>query len=202
MWTSLHLSHRNVPWKVHRERGGRLLTVPLGDAPEHALRRLWTTLAPETGAYSHVVAFGGTYPMLAAPIYAAWSGGALVTLLRGNDFDTGVFSLRRQPILREALRASARICVVARSAQPLVSALAPSVEVSCVANSIDLSGWELLPSERQKAAAWRAEHVADGRRTLGLIGQLKNKKGVAVPARRAGRRRTRRALPRCAGRGG
>ena len=174
----VHLSRRSRPWEETREQGGRLFTVPLGDAPEHALRLLWTRLAPQAGTYRHIVAFGGTYPLLAAPVYAAWSGATLITLLRGNDFDTGVFSLRRQALLREALRASARVCVVASSAQPLVSALAPDVEVSWVANSIDLSNWVILPSERQKAAAWRAEHVAGGRRTIGLVGQLKNKKGV------------------------
>lgn len=174
----VHLSRRDVPWREAREHGGRLVTVPLGDDPEHALRLLWTVLASGPVAYRQVVAFGGTYPMLAAPIYAAWSGAALVTLLRGNDFDTGVFSLRRQAVVREALRASAHVCVVARSMAPLVSALAPGVAVTWVANSIDRSGWEILPSEHQKAAAWRAEHVAEGRRTVGLIGQLKSKKGV------------------------
>jgi glycosyltransferase involved in cell wall biosynthesis len=176
----VHLSRRDQPWRVNAELGGRLFTVPLGDAPEHAMRLLWTRLAPQAGAYRHILAFGGTYPLLAAPVYAAWSGAPLVTLLRGNDFDTGVFSVRRQALVLSALRASARVCVVARSAGPLVSALAPGVEVSWVANSIDLANWEILPSERQKAAAWRAEHVAAGRRTLGLVGQLKNKKGVRL----------------------
>ena len=175
----VHLRHRSCPWQTSREQGGRLVTVPLGDGPEHTLRLLWTKLAPDIGGYSHVVAFGGTYPLLAAPVYAAWADLPLLTLLRGNDFDTGVFSLRRQPVVLEALRASARVCVVASPHQGLVSALAPGVEVSWIANSIDLTAWEILPSERQKAAAWRAEHVAPGRRTIGLIGQLKNKKGVA-----------------------
>src|ERR1700754_4805638 len=66
-----HLTRRARPWQVTREHGGRLLTVPLEDNPEHALRRLWTTLTAEAEpdrSYSHVVAFGGTYAMTAAPI--------------------------------------------------------------------------------------------------------------------------------------
>src|SRR6266540_4949769 len=63
-----HLSRRSEPWKVQRQTGGRLLTVPLADDPEHALRLLWTELSSGSGgAYSHVVAFGGAYPLLAAP---------------------------------------------------------------------------------------------------------------------------------------
>ncbi len=171
-----HLSRRAQPFSVSHELGGRLITAPLGDDPEHALRLLWTQLGG--GGYTHVVAFGGTYPLLSAPVYAAWAGAPLITLLRGNDFDTGMFSVRRQAVVLAALRASARVCVVASSTAPLVSAVAPGVAVTVVGNSIDTTGWEVLPSERQKAAAWRAENVDDGRRTVGLVGQLKNKKGV------------------------
>lgn len=181
-----HLTRRPRPWRVEREQGGLLLTVPLENDPEHALRRLWTELTARAGSalpaerrpYTHVVAFGGTYALLAAPVIASWLGVPLVTLLRGNDFDTGVFSLRRRAVLMDALRASARICVVARSHQPLVSALVPTTDVTWVANSIDTGSWEILPSERKRAAAWRAGNVAPGRRTIGMIGQLKNKKGV------------------------
>jgi glycosyltransferase involved in cell wall biosynthesis len=171
-----HLTRRDRPWRTEREYGGRLLTAPLGDNSEHALRRLWTGLAGE--AYTHVVAFGGTYALLGAPVLAAWLGAPLVTCLRGNDFDTGVFSLRRREALLAALRASARVCVVARSHGPLVSALVPEAEVRWVTNSIDVTNWEILPSERASAEEWRTSAVEPGRRVLGLVGQLKNKKGV------------------------
>ncbi|MEV6348101.1 glycosyltransferase family 4 protein [Actinoplanes sp. NPDC051851] len=163
----VHLSRRPIPG-----------TVALTDDPEHALRSLWTTLSGEISGYDAIVAFGGTYPLLAAPIYAAWAGLPLVTLLRGNDFDTGVFSLRRQPVVVEALRASAHVCVVASSTKPLVEALAPATPVTFVANGIDTTEWQILPSERQQAAAWRAGHVDPARRTIGLVGHLKSKKGV------------------------
>jgi glycosyltransferase involved in cell wall biosynthesis len=174
-----HLSRRSRPWGVRREQGGRLLTAPLGDDPEHALRRLWTTVTAEnlTG-YSHVVAFGGVYAMLAAPVLSNLLGAPLVTLLRGNDIDVGAFSMRRRGVLTDALRASARVCVVARSHAPLVAALAPDAEVAFVANGVDTAQWRILPSERERGRAWREENVEPGRRTIGLIGQLKVKKGV------------------------
>lgn len=116
--------------------------------------------------------------MLGAPVFAAWLGAPLVTCLRGNDFDTGVFSLRRREALLHALRASARVCVVARSHAPLVSALVPDASVTWISNSVDTENWEILPSERARAAEWRASAVGPGRRVIGLVGQLKNKKGV------------------------
>ncbi|KAB2342119.1 glycosyltransferase family 4 protein [Actinomadura rudentiformis] len=173
-----HLTRRARPWKIEREHGGRLLTAPLQDDPEHALRRLWTVLAADETSYSHVVAFGGTYAMLGAPMYASLLRAPLITLLRGNDIDIGPFSMRRRDVLRDALNASARVCVVARSHRPLIAALAPDTAVTWVPNSVDMTDWRILPSERDRARRWRAGHVASGRRTIGLIGQLKNKKGV------------------------
>jgi glycosyltransferase involved in cell wall biosynthesis len=173
-----HLTRRARPWKVEREHGGRLLTAPLTDDPEHALRRLLTTIEAERLSYDHVVAFGGTYAMLAGPVLAGLQRAPLITLLRGNDIDTGIFSLRRRGVLADALRTSARVCVVARSHAPLVSALAPDTPVTWVPNSIDTGSWQILPSERERARAWRAANVEPGRRTLGIIGQLKSKKGV------------------------
>ena len=42
---------------------------------------------------------------------------------------------------------------------------------------IDLSEWSPLPSDLRKASEWRREHVAPGRRVIGMIGQIKRKKG-------------------------
>jgi glycosyltransferase involved in cell wall biosynthesis len=173
-----HLTRRVRPWKVEGEHGGRLLTAPLGDDPEHALRRLLTTIEAERLSCTHVVAFGGTYGMLAGPVLASLQRAPLITLLRGNDIDIGAFSMRRRGVLVDALRASARVCLVARSQGPLVSALVPDATVTWVPNSVDTATWRILPSERERARAWRSANVRAGRRTIGLIGQLKNKKGV------------------------
>jgi glycosyltransferase involved in cell wall biosynthesis len=177
-----HLTRAPRPWRSELVEGGQVRVCPLEDDPEHALRRLWTDLSealPGRPArpFTHVVAFGGTLPMLAGPIYARWLGAPLVTLLRGNDLDTGIFSVRRQPIVLDALSASARVCVVASSNVPLVGALT-TAPVTFVANGIDVGDWDALPSERARATRWRADHVDAGRRTVGFIGQLKRKKGV------------------------
>jgi glycosyltransferase involved in cell wall biosynthesis len=185
-----HLASEARPPQVRRDTGGRLLTIPLNDDPAHALRRLWTDLSPEAGTYSHIVAFGNLQPMVAGPILSAWLDAPLITLLRGSDFDTGVFSPDHRGVLLDALHASAHICVVARSHQPLVSALAPHRPVSWVSNSIDTTSWQILPSERDKARAWRDANVDSGRRTIGLIGQPRRANGVEFfldALRRSGR---------------
>ena len=95
---------RGRPWAIETQAGGRYLACPIEDDPAHALNRAWSTLqAASAEPITHVVAFGGSRPIMAGPVFAAWLGVPLITLIRGNDFDAAVFSTRRRPILDEAL---------------------------------------------------------------------------------------------------
>ena len=139
---------------------------------------------------THVVAFGGYLPLLAGPIFAAWLGVPLVTLIRGNDFDANLFTPRRRDVLGEALARAALVCAVSQDKVDRIAALHPGRRVVRVPNGIDLERFAPLPSDRVRAEAWRAANVAPGRRVLGLFGQLKRKKGGAFfldALRRSGR---------------
>ena len=170
---------RGRPWAIEVQAGGRYMICPIEDDPAHALNRAWTTLQadPATADVTHVVAFGGSRPMIAGPVYAAWLGVPLVTLIRGNDFDAAVFSARRRPILDDALTRSAVVCAVSQDKVDKIAALHPGTRVCRVPNGIDRTDWALVPSDERRAAAWRRETVPDGVQTIGLIGQLKAKKG-------------------------
>ena len=127
---------------------------------------------------THVVAFGGSRPIMAGPVFAAWLGVPLITLIRGNDFDAAVFSTRRRPILDDALDALARwCCAVSQDKVDKIAALHPGD-----ANALDPQRHRprrLGRSRRATAAhatAWRAA-ARRPRCTLGLFGQLKAKKG-------------------------
>jgi len=174
-----HLGRRVVRPFVERQERGLLLAAPADEDPAHATRILWNEVARLPHRPTHVVAFGGASPVLAAPAFAAWLGAPLVTLLRGNDFDTGLFSLRRGWALRDALDRSAAVATVSRDHQRKVSALFPAADVRYVPNGIDPAEWALAPHDRERAARWRAEHVQPGRRVLGMFGHLKRKKGGA-----------------------
>jgi len=174
-----HLGRRVTRPVVERQEGGLLLSAPADEDPAHATQLLWNEIARLPHRPSHVVAFGGASPVLAAPAFAAWLGVPLVTLLRGNDFDTGLFSLRRGWALRDALGRSAAVATVSRDHQRKVSALFPAVDVRYVPNGIDPAEWSLAAHDLERAARWRAEHVGEGRRVLGMVGHLKRKKGGA-----------------------
>jgi len=184
-----HLGRREHRPHVERQEGGILLSSPFDDDPSHAINLLWNEVRRLPDAPSHVVAFGGATPVLAAPAVAAWLGAPLVTLLRGNDFDTGLFSLRRGWALRDALARSAAVCTVTRDHQRKVAALYPSVDVRYVPNGIDPAEWSLVPHDLERAARFRADHVGEEKRLVGMFGHLKQKKGGAFfldALRRAG----------------
>lgn len=175
----VHLREKGGRFQCASRRNGRDMTVPLGSDTAHALNRFWSTLTANhaDASWSHVVAFGGQVVLLAAPVFAAWLRVPLITLLRGNDFDTGIFSVRQRGVLREAIERAARVCVVSRDKGERITALYPHIHPVWIPNSIDLENWSLLPSERKRAETWRAQHVAEGQRVLGMFGQIKPKKG-------------------------
>lgn len=184
-----HLGRREHRFRVERQEGGLLLSSPFDDDPSHAIHLLWNEVRRLADAPTHVVAFGGTTPILAAPAVAAWLGVPLVTLLRGNDFDTGLFSLRRGWALRDALARSSAVATVSTDHQRKVSALFPAIDVRFIPNGIDPAEWTLVPHDLERAARFRSEHVSGERRLLGMFGHLKRKKGGAFfldALRRAG----------------
>ena len=175
----VHFSARAAEMRTESRAHGLEITCPIADDSEHALNRLWLLLESDgpRNRYTHVVAFGGVLPMLGGPVFAAWLGAPLLTLIRGTDFDAGIFSLKRADVLRTALSASRFVGAVSRDKVRKISALFPSTTVGWTPNGIDLSEWELHESDRLSAAAWRKAHVEEGRLVIGLFGQLKRKKG-------------------------
>jgi glycogen(starch) synthase len=171
-----HFSRRHAAWRTETRMRGRQIDCPTGDDPAHTLNLLWSRLARDPRP-THVVAFGGTLPLLAGPAYAAWLERPLVTLIRGNDFDAAVFSPKKADVLRAALTASARVCTVTRDHAARIESLT-GVPVEWIPNGVDGRAWRLLRHDRDTAARWRGEHVVPGRRVLGLFGQLKQKKGA------------------------
>jgi glycosyltransferase involved in cell wall biosynthesis len=175
-----HLHRRATRFAVELREGGADLVGPFEEDPAHALNRLWTLARRRHREvpYTHVVAFGGQIPLVAGPIFAAWLDLPLVTLLRGNDFDLGVFSPKRADVIRAALQSSACIATVSSEQASRVRALHPSVPVVFTPNGIDHEGWRLLPEDVRRGRDWRAAQVQSGRRLVGIFGQLKQKKGA------------------------
>jgi len=166
---------------VPRENGSERV-LPAGDEAPHELAALWPQLAAQLaatgGGWTHVVAFGGALPATAASAYAAWLGLPLVVLLRGNDFDTGIYLPERRAALEDALRRAAGVGCVTEDLCRRVQRLFPGTPAVWTPNGIDTADWRALPSDRARAAAFLAKQVEPGRKVIGLFGDLKAKKGV------------------------
>jgi len=174
----VHFSRRLLREKIEEKKNGFYIGWPMGNDPAHMMNCVWNYVSRElTGKITHVAAFGGILPMVSGPVYAAWLRVPLITVLRGNDFDVGIFSPKRQDVLREALARSEKVCVVSKDKREKISAFFPGIRAVCVPNGIDLSIWEPLPSNLKKAIKWKKNNVKPGKRVLGLLGQIKQKKG-------------------------
>lgn len=169
------------PWRV--VHGGRERRWPIGDDRDHDLRVLSGCLQREGEIapcpWQAVVAFGGTLSLLLGPVIARWLSIPSLTLLRGNDFDTGIFSIRRRSPLLHALSISTAVCPVTEAMAHRVRTLLPDTRVEAIANGIDTNQWPTLTSLQSNAEQWRQENRLDSDTVvIGLIGQLKRKKGA------------------------
>ena len=176
----LHLTQRVSSLKIQVVLQGQEIYYPAHPDLAHTLNCMWNFLERRHRQehYTHLVAFGGYFPMFAAPLFSALLQIPLMTLLRGNDFDAGLFTPRKQKILEDCLKKSTLICAVSSDKKKKIEAIYPGLPVVHIPNGIDLAQWQALPSEQQQAQAWRAAHVAPHRKVLGLLGHLKDKKGI------------------------
>ena len=167
----LHFDRRVTRPELRRAH----LRWPLEQDPAHTINCAWNRarVAFDMDAVTHVVAFGGYLPLLAAPAFAAWIDRPLVTLLRGNELDAGLFDTRRRPMLDDALRRSAAVCTVTTEQAAKIAAL-HGIEAHVVANGIDFDLWQATDGDRAKGRTL----CAPTGRTLGFFGHLKAKKGV------------------------
>jgi glycosyltransferase involved in cell wall biosynthesis len=187
--TEIHVMHITNFGKIRREnvQNGTNLHFPLAENSEtpideaHSLNLLWNEIAKiannTTSKITHLVCFGGYLTMTAAPIFATWLSVPLVVLLRGNDFDTGIFSPRKREVLDFALQKASCVACVTQEKTEKVQKLYPKTKVVFTPNGIDATEWKLLPSDLKKVQEIRTS-FGEKPRIIGIFGQLKAKKGV------------------------
>lgn len=176
----LHLFERATHPKVRNTQGGREFIFPIDADIAHTFNLVWNFLEEQQkeSQWTHLVAFGGYLPLLAAPVLCSWLNIPLMTCIRGNDFDAAIFSPKRREVLYEALRNSAAVGSVSQDKSQKIKALFPEVPTYFTPNGIDCSTWQAQGSDQQAAQKWRETHLQEGRKLVGLFGHLKEKKGV------------------------
>lgn len=168
-------------FKVVSQSNGKLIAVPVSDSPAHNLNILYNYITDPSNKlkYTHIVAFGGTAPILALPIYKKWLKTKAITLLRGNDFDIGIFQPNKREMLFDALADSDYVCVLSNDTKNKVKSLFPELNVLHIPNGIDLDDWIQDSSDFIEAVNFRHQNnISDDNILVGLFGQLKEKKGI------------------------
>ena len=171
-----------VAVKASARDGGTDYRVSRGDAPGLAEQRAWRLVQEQHAVepYATVVGFGATLPGHVATTLAAWLGLPAVVLVRGNDFDRDWFNPRRLPFVHQALARAAAIGAVSAEKVQRIRALYPDRLVCWTPNGVDPARWELLPEDRRVRDEVHAELADDGRRVVGLFGELKFKKRIPL----------------------
>ena len=175
----IHFTNRREPFKTDSLENGAYTAVPLSESEAHSANLGWNFIEQLDAGFDKMVAFGGYMPMITAPVFSKWRNFPLVTLIRGNDFDTSLFNPRRRSLLDEALNASESIGCVTADQVLKIKKLYPGLRPCYTPNGIEINSWQAHPSEIQFAEQWRDRHL-NGKCCIGIFGQLKEKKGLEV----------------------
>jgi glycosyltransferase involved in cell wall biosynthesis len=153
---------------------------PIYDDCSDSAMRLWMTFKKlwEKERFTHVVVFGGIFAMVCGPVIAQFLNTRLVTLIRGNDFDSSIMSPRKQAYLLNALKVSDSICAVSNDKREMISKLFPEKHVTWISNGINCKQWKVTPLQSTISQQWRASLDAGTKTIILLIGHLKYKKGI------------------------
>ncbi len=168
--------------KTHERDNGREWLVSAPDTASNAIQRAWheVLLRHRDVPYALVAGFGCNLPGHIACTFAAWLGIPAVTLVRGNDFDRDWFDPRRQALVSEALSRAAAIGCVTHEKIDKIGALFPGVPCTWTPNGVEPDYWASLPADTARTEAIRSELGGDGRRVVGIVGELKYKKRVPL----------------------
>lgn len=174
----IHFVQENRQRPIENSTNGIDLRWPLGQSPAHQLHCCWHWVEQQT-EYDVIVAFGSHYAMIAAETYARWLETHLVTFVRGNDFDTGIFDVKRRNLLESTYRASSTVLCVSQDQATKINLSFPQVTTQVIPNGLNYNYWHPLPSHVKTAESLRSTNPS-GKISLGLIGYLKPKKGVTL----------------------
>ncbi|MDW7694500.1 glycosyltransferase family 4 protein [Flammeovirgaceae bacterium SG7u.111] len=172
----IHFVNKGRKLARKQQQNGGYTAMPFAGSEAHVLNLTWNYIKT-LGEFDYIVCFGGYLSMIGAPVFSKWSGTALVTLIRGNDLDNSIFTPRKRSVLEDALRQSEFVFTVSSDKAEKVRKWLGHEAVHYIPNGIDKKEWIPTASETDFAQTWKETNSA-GKLTLGLFGQLKDKKGL------------------------
>lgn len=172
--TVLHLS-RKVP-RLDPLRQGLVIVPEPADLAEPE-RIFWDH--QDLLSQSLLVGFGGNPAGYYAALWAGWLGTKSLVLFRGNDFEKLIHDTKQSWLTHFILTHANGVGAVSREMVCRIQTLRQG-PVWYTPNSIDMNEWQALASDRQKARDFKKARFPLDRPVIGMFGELKSKKGLAL----------------------
>lgn len=174
-----HLTNKLKPFQSQANIGGNYTSVPVYEDTSHTLNELWAYLSGQELDLKNTVfvAYGSHLSLKGVPLFAKWLDLPYVLCLRGNDFDTAIFSAKKQDLLYAIKNAAAVACVSSEKVDR-IKRMQLNDQIFFTPNAIQADSWTILASDRTLSKNIKADFNTTNATVIGLVGYLKQKKGI------------------------
>ncbi len=172
-----HFTNRKKKFHTETAVNGSYSSIPIENSEEFTLYLAadFIMQLPFIKQITHIAAFGGNLPLNVAPILSKWASVPLITHIRGNDFDEGIFSKKRGNLLF-ALNNSKYIFTVTNEKKEKIERIVSHKGTHFTPNGINTKLWK--PSASHLKGIEYLKNSFNGKKPIAIVGQLKVKKGI------------------------
>ena len=174
-----HFTNKQEPYKITQQLGGSYTAIPVFEDNSHSLNVLWAFFENDTRVQKTniLVSFGSNLCLKGIPVMAKWLEKPYLLCFRGNDFDSAIFSTKKQDLLF-AIEHAAAIACVSKEKQLRILKLNLNNSVYFTPNSIDAEQWQVSLADTKLSNSIKTDLPINGKKIIGLVGFLKQKKGI------------------------
>ena len=173
----VHFTNRKKKFNTDTVVKGTYSAVPIERSEEFTLSLAseFIQQLPFLDSLTHIGVFGGNLPLNIGPILSKWIQKPLITFIRGNDFDEGIFSKKRNHLLY-ALENSRYIFTVTKEKREKIDSLVSHSNTYFTQNGINADLWK--PAKSHLKSIDGLQQSFNSKIPIAFVGQLKAKKGV------------------------
>ncbi|OWW25828.1 hypothetical protein B4Q04_09550 [Zobellia sp. OII3] len=173
----IHFTNRKKKFSTQTVVNGTYSAVPIESSEEFTLSLAaeFIQQLPFLDTLSYIGIFGGNLPINLGPVLSKWIHKPLITFIRGNDFDEGIFSKKRSHLLY-ALENSRYIFTVTREKREKIDSLVSHNNTYFTQNGINTAYWK--PAKSHLEGIEGLKKSFNSKIPIAFIGQLKAKKGI------------------------
>ena len=175
-----HFTNKFSPFLTEAQENGSYTSIPVYEDSSHTINMLWAFIKnnPTVLESDALVSFGSYLCLKGIPLFSQWLQKPNLVCIRGNDFDTAIFSRKKHDLLYAIEQASAIACVTKEKVDRITS-LNLNKNVFFTPNAIHFENWDVLQSDLELSTQYKSTLNLDNtKHIIGLVGFLKQKKGI------------------------